>query len=308
MADQQDDFTPAQVTTGIDLEVELPDPFEPGEFTENFTPASFTPDYNSVSIPGEAGRAAVDSGGADAATSTYDQTIKSLQERNRAWLRGEISGDVADQLRAQAALGARSGGAGADSQAGRNLQARDFGLTSMDIQQRGMQQEFGIAEAQRGLAALHEQRFQFMQNLAEQQHQFSSSFGLSQAQMEQQSNQFAAGLGMDAQRMEEQSRQFAAGMGMDAQRMGEQSRQFGASLAADMYRSQLAGQELRLKQEAFNAEQNMRIVDLITNMTMAMTGQQVQAALGDVDDSGMTKTFNNLQQMLERLLQGNTAR
>ena len=91
---------------------------------------------------------------ADEAIGGLDDMIGGLREKNKDWLAGKISGDAADQLRAQSALSARSGGAGAGSQMARNLQAKDFGLTSMQIQQQGMQQEGAIAGLQQGLAGM----------------------------------------------------------------------------------------------------------------------------------------------------------
>ena len=186
----------------------------------------------------------------DAASNALDATqemISGLRQKNESWLKGEIGGDVADQLRSQAALGARAGGVGTGSQMSRNLQARDFGTTSQQIQQQGMATEAALTGAQASMSQIREQRSQFMQQSL------------------------------------------------------EQSRQFGASNALDQTRTQLMHKELMLKQEAFNAEQNMRLVEMINALTMGQAGLQVQAAMGDVDDSGITKAFNNLQSQLQRL-------
>lgn len=53
-------------------------------------------------------------------------------------LRGEIPQDVADQVQRNAAYQSLMGGFGQDSGIGRALTARDFGLTSMDLQNQGM--------------------------------------------------------------------------------------------------------------------------------------------------------------------------
>lgn len=52
-------------------------------------------------------------------------------------LRGEINPDVAQNIQRASAQTALTGGFGADSGQGRNLSARDFGLTSMQLQQQG---------------------------------------------------------------------------------------------------------------------------------------------------------------------------
>ena len=184
----------------------------------------------------------------DSLLGSAESILEDLRKRNESWLKGEIPDDVAEGLRSNAALAARSGGA-AGSQASRNLQARDFGLTSMQIQESGMQRAAQLSELQKGLAAVHEQRAQFLTSLQ------------------------------------------------------ENSRQFGANLADQMTRTQLAHRELILKQDAFNAEQNARIVELIAQSSLGAMQLQVQAATGGVeDDSGITASFNQLQQQLQNLL------
>ena len=243
---------PADVMANVDM----------GELQENLG-LSWEPAKTPEELARQDGAATA---AADASLGVAEDLVSQLRQANESWLQGEISGDVADQVRSQAALSARAGGIGTASQAARNLQAKDLGLTSMQIQQQGISQGGAINQLQQGIAGLRENRMKFL----EEQHQFSSEYRRAAAAAE------------------------------------EQSRQFGASLVDQMYRSQLAHRELMLKQEAFNAEQNMAIVELIANATIAMTGQQVQAAVGGVeDDSGITATFNSLQSQLQRLIQGN---
>ena len=224
----------AVITTDTDMTLDPIPEWEAPEIASEFAPQAF-----------EQSGEALDS---------FEQTIKGLHDVNQAWLKGEISGDVADQMRQQSRLSSRMGGAGEDSQLSRNLQARDFGMTSMQIQQQGFQQEAVVGQMQQALSGIREQRSQFMQQTL------------------------------------------------------EQSRQFGASLEQDALRTQLSHRELMLKQDAFNAEQNLRLVEIISNATMAMTGQQVQAAISDVSDSGITSTFNTLQKQLEGLLSRSNTR
>jgi hypothetical protein len=202
---------------------------------------------------------------ADTALGAMEDMIGGLREKNKDWMAGKVSGDTADQLRSQAALSARMGGAGVDSQMSRNLQARDFGLTSMHIQEAGLQRESQLTQLQQSLAGIREQRMQFMTQLREQQSQFGSAFE------------------------------------MDKAKVGEASRQFGANLQDQMYRTQLAHKELMLKQEAFNAEQNMRLVELISQSTLGFLQLQVQAAGQETDFSGGVKTYETLQKQFEEL-------
>lgn len=241
--------TTARVTTNLDMSVDPIKPYEPLDLSGvTYTPA--TPDTAK----------------ADESLDEMSKMVAGLREKNADWLAGRVSGDTADQLRAQSGLSARAGGTATGSQAARNLQARDFGLTSMQIQQQGIQQEGAITQLQQGVASMRENRTQFMANLREQQSQFKTQLEQSKAQLT------------------------------------EQSRQFGANLSDQMYRTQLAHKELMLKQEAFNADQNMKLVDLIATSTLTMMGQQMQAASGDIDYSGNLATFNNLQAQLQRLI------
>jgi hypothetical protein len=91
---------------------------------------------------------------------------------------------------------------------------------------------------------------------------------------------------------------------MDKAKVGEASRQFGANLQDQMYRTQLAHKELMLKQEAFNADMNFKLLELITTSTLQGLALQVQAAGQETDFSGGTATLqaiqDNIQTMLDR--------
>jgi hypothetical protein len=79
----------------------------------------------------------------------YDQLISQAGKNIGANLRGEVSQDVASQLQRSSAGRALSGGYGAGSGVGRNLSARDFGLTSMQIQNQGLAQAQNFIQQQR---------------------------------------------------------------------------------------------------------------------------------------------------------------
>jgi len=79
----------------------------------------------------------------------YDQLIQQAGKNIGSALRGEVSQDVASQLQRSSAGRALSGGYGAGSGAGRNLAARDFGLTSMQIQNQGLAQAQNFIQQQR---------------------------------------------------------------------------------------------------------------------------------------------------------------
>lgn len=65
--------------------------------------------------------------------------LKSAADTVSSQMRGEIPQDVEDQLFGSAAFRDFSSGAGSTSQRARNLTARDFGATSMDMKNAGLQ-------------------------------------------------------------------------------------------------------------------------------------------------------------------------
>ena len=79
----------------------------------------------------------------------YDQIIAQAGKTIGSRLRGEVDQDVASQLQRSSAGRALGGGFGAGSGMGRALSARDFGLTSMQIQNQGLAQAQNFIQQQR---------------------------------------------------------------------------------------------------------------------------------------------------------------
>lgn len=79
----------------------------------------------------------------------YDQLVSQAGKNIGAALRGEISQDVQSQLQRSSAGRALTGGFGAGSGMGRALSARDFGLTSMQLQNQGLAQAQNFIQQQR---------------------------------------------------------------------------------------------------------------------------------------------------------------
>ena len=79
----------------------------------------------------------------------YDQLISQAGKNIGSNLRGEVSMDVQSQLQRSAAGRALGGGFGGGTGMGRNLSARDFGLTSMQIQNQGLNQAQNFIQQQR---------------------------------------------------------------------------------------------------------------------------------------------------------------
>lgn len=297
-----------RTTSTIDLNLDQPLPeytatdFGSPDIADSYEGTDFgSPDiasaYSALDIQ-DTGPTA-DQQAAKEATDVFSQDIQKLRDVNAAYLRGEISGDVAEQVRAQAAETALAGGVGTQSGAARSLQARDFGLTSMQIQQQGMAQQTQIGELQSGLSSILENRSQFGQQIE-----------MDRMRLEEQSRQFSASYGLDAAQTKlayatasEQSRQFGAQYGLDAAQTSlayatatEQSNQFSATLALDAIQTQIARSDLLLRQDMFNKEQNLKMIGLITDLASQQASLQVTAAMGDkkFDMGPVNKIFDDL--------------
>lgn len=84
--------------------------------------------------------------------SLFDRLTEQRASISEGMLRGELPQDVQTMVRQQAAENALQRGLGSGSQASRNLVARDLGLTSLDVIERGMtysQATMEMAEAKR---------------------------------------------------------------------------------------------------------------------------------------------------------------
>lgn len=133
---------------------------------------------------------------ADSQIQGLSDMLSGLKKTNESWMKGQISGDVSDQIRINSAESAMASGIGATSPAARALQAKDFGLTSMDIQQKGMAFQQETAKLQDSLARISEARYQFRETLGEERRKSL-----------EQSRQFGASLEQDALRTQLQQRE-----------------------------------------------------------------------------------------------------
>lgn len=194
---------------------------------------------------------------ADQQMSSLGSMIQQMQTVNQDRLEGKISGDVADMVRMGSAEAALKGGVGADSPAARNLQARDFGMTSMGVQEQGLTTAGQITQLQQGLTSLAQSRHQFAEDMRMKQQTFL-----------------------------------------------ENSRQFGANNQQDSFRTQIAFRDLLLRQDMFNREQNLKTVEILSNLVTAQANMQIQAASADIKDDAVTEAFNsmitNIANLLER--------
>jgi hypothetical protein len=81
-------------------------------------------------------------------------SLDAVSQANAAFLRGEVPDDVVNLLKRQSAERVQMQGLGTGAMA-RNISARDLGLTSMDMIQRGVQTEAAVSE---GFGRLSEAR------------------------------------------------------------------------------------------------------------------------------------------------------
>jgi hypothetical protein len=132
----------------------------------------------------------------------YDQLIQQAGKNIGSALRGEVSQDVASQLQRSSAGRALSGGYGAGSGVGRNLAARDFGLTSMQIQNQGLAQAQNFIQQQRtmGMAQPFSVSSMFITptqriNLSLQENQFQYNRDMAAAQVAAQPDPMMAAIG-----------------------------------------------------------------------------------------------------------------
>lgn len=79
----------------------------------------------------------------------YDRLISQASSNIGSALRGELSPEVTQQVQRSTAGRALMSGAGAGSGFGRALTARDLGLTSLNLQQQGLNQAMGFIQNQR---------------------------------------------------------------------------------------------------------------------------------------------------------------
>lgn len=147
--------TKTRITSDLDLTLEEPEPYQPLDLG------------SSESLERT-----------DEKIDEADQMLDSLRSINKDRLEGRVPGDVAKQLRDNTAAGVLSGGMGVDSPAARGLQARDLGLTSLQIQDAGMQVEQALATTKGELAKLEANQYQFKVKQEEQSRQFGESLAL----------------------------------------------------------------------------------------------------------------------------------
>lgn len=132
----------------------------------------------------------------------YDQLVSQASSNIGSALKGEISSDVQSQLQRSSAGRALSGGYGAGSGVGRNLSARDFGLTSMQVQNQGLAQAQNFIQQQRtfGMAQPFSVSSMFITptqriNLSLQENQFQFNRDMAAAQVAAQPDPMMAAIG-----------------------------------------------------------------------------------------------------------------
>jgi len=117
-----------------------------------------------------------------------------LQEQATPMLSGELPDDVVAQIRNNAAEAAIQGGLGL-GQAARNLEARDLGLTSIQLQQQGVQTMQAAAQIREVAAKTAEARRQFTESYRLDAEKVADTLyrtDLTKAQLAEETRQFNA--------------------------------------------------------------------------------------------------------------------
>jgi hypothetical protein len=177
-----------------------------------------------------------------------EKSLAKLREVNVSRLQGRLSPDVVSQIRIGSAEGAQARGIGADSPAARALSAQDLGLTSLQLQESGVQTEMGINSLQSSLA-----------QIADSRAKFSAEFR-------------------------------------------ENERRFNETLALDQTKLGLASRELMFKRDAFNAEQNARIVGFLSELSANRASAAAQIALSGKSAGGVLEGLDNVLTQLDTML------
>jgi hypothetical protein len=110
-------------------------------------------------------------GKAEQAYGTASESLAKLGKVNEDFLAGKIPDDVAQQLKTRAAEMGAVQGLGSGSMVGRKT-LRDFGITSISMMERGMQNQAVLAEQQRGVAT----GLAGLSEVKERVREFNSSF------------------------------------------------------------------------------------------------------------------------------------
>jgi len=99
-----------------------------------------------------------------------ETAIGQLEQSNAPLLRGEIPQDVQDQLRRKSSETMQQSGISGQKAEART--ARDFGLTSLQVKEMGMQTQAGIIDARKAQASILQARREYEKNYQLQTRQF----------------------------------------------------------------------------------------------------------------------------------------
>lgn len=219
-------------------------------------------------------------------------------ENAAALMSGRISADVQANLARSGAMRALQGGFGAGSGMGRNLQARDLGLTSLDLMGKG----YDMFDRQRRLnydtkvSGIQDTAANvFGQMRAGQQGLMETAIGTAESDRNQR-----VGTVQDSstQRLQTYDKLFASGMGTaDALRQQDLTLAEKTSNNARDTNLRESGMRIGVKQDVFN--NNLGLADTIFNTTTGLAGQKFSTGLslaGDIyktNTSGAATVYSN---------------
>lgn len=111
---------------------------------------------------------------------TVSKSLEDLRVKNEDRLAGKLSGDVVAEVRRHAAERATASGVAASGAGSRAIEARDLGMTSMDVQERGFATEQQLNQVTAQLADFENRRAAFSAEFTERSRQFNERLSLDQ--------------------------------------------------------------------------------------------------------------------------------
>lgn len=204
-------------------------------------------------------------------------------ENAAAMMSGRISADVQANLARSGAMRALQGGFGGGSEMGRNLQARDLGLTSLDLQQRGFdqfqrQRELNYTTRVAGIG--NEAVGMFGEMRAGQDSLMRSTIGAAESDRNQ---RIGAVQEASGQRLQTFDRVFGANMGV-ADTLRGQDMTVAGQLADNRRDDNIraTGMRVAATQDIYN--NNLGLANTVFNTSTGLAGQKLATGLSVAGD------------------------
>lgn len=253
----------------------------------------------SKDVSGEAGYMA----GLARDISPYADVVGSDAERIRqlseSYLAGDIPADVQSQIRRMTSERGLAGAIGR-GQAGQALTARDLGLTSLQMQQTGVgmrQTAAGLSEAATGILG----RAAGVSGMAAEAYGRAGALVSDYGQM--------LNVAGSLQRASAETLAASANITSLMGKFSEERRNFDRSyelevgkLLEEARRTDVDVNKLNADIRKFDADQNLNLVNLLSDFELNVARVQTALAQSDIDDTNIMAGFNNVEQRIDAIL------